>query len=220
MKYLPCVEIDTSDKVTAAVIWLHGLGSDGHDFASLVPELRLPENVGLRFIFPHAPSMPITINGGYVMPAWYDILEMNLERKIDESQLLASAAAVQALIEREIARGVKSERIILAGFSQGGAVVYQAGLSFNQPLAGILVMSSYLATYASLQVHPANQLTPILIQHGSEDSVVNEILGQRAFRFLKDHGCRVDYESYVMEHILCIAQIEVIAHWIQSVLEG
>lgn len=220
MKYLPCVEIDTSDKVTAAVIWLHGLGADGHDFASLVPELRLPENVGLRFIFPHAPSMPITINGGYVMPAWYDILEMNLERKIDESQLLASAAAVQALIEREIARGVKSERIILAGFSQGGAVVYQAGLSFNQPLAGILVMSSYLATYASLQVHPANQLTPILIQHGSEDSVVNEILGQRAFRFLKDHGCRVDYESYVMEHTLCIAQIEVIAHWIQSVLEG
>lgn len=218
MKYLPCVEIETAEDVTASVIWLHGLGADGHDFAPLVPELQLPAGLAIRFIFPHAPSIPVTINGGYVMPAWYDILEMNLERKIDESQLSESASEVHLLIEREIARGIGSERIILAGFSQGGAVVYQAGLSFTRSLAGLLVMSSYFATHASLQIHPANQLAPILIQHGSSDAVVNEVLGQRAYRLLLDRGCLVSYESYAMEHTVCAEQIKSISHWIQSVL--
>ncbi len=127
MKYLPCVEIETAVDVTASVIWLHGLGADGHDFAPLVPELQLPDDLAIRFIFPHAPSIPVTINSGYLMPAWYDILEMNLERKVDERQLIASAEAVQRLVEREIARGVASEKIILVGFSQGGAVAYLAG---------------------------------------------------------------------------------------------
>lgn len=218
MKYLPCVEIETAVDVTASVIWLHGLGADGHDFAPLVPELQLPDDLAIRFIFPHAPSIPVTINGGYLMPAWYDILEMNLERKIDEQQLLASACEVHALIERELERGISSKRIILAGFSQGGAVVYQAGLSFNQPLAGLLVMSSYFATHASLQIHSANQFTPIFIQHGSNDSVVNEVLGQRAYRLLLDRGCQVNYESYVMEHTVCAEQIKSISRWIQSAL--
>lgn len=219
MDYLPCVEIETGTApVAASVIWLHGLGADGHDFAPLVPELNLPESLSIRFIFPHAPEIPVTINGGYVMPAWYDILEMNLERKIDEQQLLISAAAVQALIAREQARGIQSERIILAGFSQGGAVVYQAGLSFEQPLAGLLVMSSYLATHASLQIAPTNQATPIMIQHGSRDGVVAEILGQRAYRFLGDRGCKVSYESYAMEHTLCAEQVLAISNWLQLLL--
>lgn len=219
MDYLPCVEIETgASPVSASVIWLHGLGADGHDFAALVPELNLPDNLAIRFIFPHAPELPVTVNGGYVMPAWYDILEMNLERKIDEQQLLVSAVAVQALIERELARGIKSERIILAGFSQGGAVVYQAGLSFAKPLAALLVMSSYCATQVSLQIHPANQTTPIIIQHGSRDDVVPEVLGQRAYRFLSDHSCRVAYESYVMEHSLCAEQIVSISRWLQKLL--
>lgn len=219
MNYLPCVEIETgTTPVSASVIWLHGLGADGHDFVPLVPELDLPDSLAIRFVFPHAPELPVTVNGGYVMPAWYDILEMNLERKIDEQQLLLSAAAVQALIERELTRGVKAERIILAGFSQGGAVVYQAGLSFDKPLAGLLVMSSYCATHASLQIHPANQTTPTIIQHGSQDGVVQEVLGQRAYRFLADRGCQVVYESYVMEHSLCPEQILSISRWLQKML--
>lgn len=219
MNYLSCVEIETgASPASASVIWLHGLGADGHDFAPLVPELNLPESLAIRFIFPHAPERAVTVNDGYLMPAWYDILEMNLERKIDTEQLLMSAAAVQALIEREIARGVKSERIILAGFSQGGAVVYQAGLSFDEPLAGLLVMSSYCATHASLQIHPANQATPIIIQHGNQDGVVQEVLGQRAYRLLSDRGCQVSYETYAMEHNLCAEQILSLSQWLQKLL--
>lgn len=220
MEYLPCVEKLNQPQlpVAASVIWLHGLGADGNDFAPLVPELRLPEDLSVRFIFPHAPQIPVTINAGYIMPAWYDILEMNLERKVDESQLIASAEAVQRLVEREIARGVASEKIILVGFSQGGAVVYHAGLTYEKSLAGLLILSSYFATHTTASIHAANQKTPILIQHGILDPVVNEALGQRAYRFLQDRGCNVDYESYPMEHTVCMEQVESMSKWIQSVL--
>ena len=127
MSYLPCIEVEPKTSANACVIWLHGLGADGHDFEPIVPELNLPETAAIRFIFPHAPSIPVTINGGMVMPAWYDILEMNIERSVDEKQLLQSADAVRALIDREIERGIDNSRIIIAGFSQGGAVGYQVG---------------------------------------------------------------------------------------------
>ena len=220
MEYLPCVEVLNQPQipVVASVIWLHGLGADGNDFAPLVPELRLPKELSVRFIFPHAPKIPVTINAGYVMPAWYDILEMNLERKVDEKQLTASAEAVKHLVEREIARGIASEKIILAGFSQGGAVVYQAGLTSEKTLAGFLILSSYFATHASVNIEPANLHTPILIQHGSRDPVVNEMLGQRAYRDLQDRGCNVKYESYVMEHTVCMEQVASLSKWIQSLL--
>ena len=204
--------------MTASVIWLHGLGADGNDFAPLVPELRLPTDLSVRFIFPHAPQIPVTINAGYIMPAWYDILEMNLERKVDERQLIASAEAVQRLVEREIARGVASEKIILVGFSQGGAVAYHAGLTYEKSLAGLLILSSYFATHASASIHSANLHTPILIQHGNRDPIVNEVLGQRAYRLLQDRGCAVKYESYPMEHTVCMEQIASMSTWIQSVL--
>lgn len=221
MEYLPCVEKLSQPQlpVTASVIWLHGLGADGNDFAPLVPELRLPSDLSVRFIFPHAPKIPVTINAGYVMPAWYDILEMNLERKVDERQLIGSAEAVQHLIEREIARGIPSEKIILVGFSQGGAVAYQAGLTYEKPLAGLLILSSYFATHLSARINPANQQVPILIQHGNRDPIVHEALGQRAYRFLQDHGCNVNYESYAMEHTVCMEQVESMARWIQVVLD-
>ena len=220
MEYLPCVEILSQPQlpVVASVIWLHGLGADGNDFAPLVPELQLPKDLSVRFVFPHAPHIPVTINAGYVMPAWYDILEMNLERKVDEAQLIASAEAVQHLVEREIARGVASENIILVGFSQGGAVAYHAGLTFGKTLAGLLILSSYFATHASATIDPANQHTPILIQHGSRDPVVNETLGQRAYRLLQDRGCTVNYESYAMEHTVCMKQVASMSKWIQAVL--
>lgn len=158
MSQLPFIEVMHGANAVPdmSVIWLHGLGADGSDFVPVVKELALPETVSVRFIFPHAPEIPVTINGGYIMRAWYDILEMSLERKVDSVQLLQNASAVKALIEQEIARGVKPERIVIAGFSQGGAVAYEAALTYHQPLAGLLVLSSYVATAATLKVNAAN----------------------------------------------------------------
>lgn len=218
MNYLPCVEVESSpnNEVKAAVIWLHGLGSDGHDFAPVVPELKLPSGLNVRFIFPHAPSIPVTVNSGYVMPAWYDIIELTLDRKVDVQQLRASAAQVHALVEREIARGVPSEKIILAGFSQGGAVVYEAALSYPKPLAGLLALSTYFATHESVDVNDANKKIPVLIQHGTDDGVVPELLGQRAVRQLEVFGITADYETYPMEHTVCAAQVADISEWLQE----
>ncbi len=218
MTYLPCIEIESFADIpaTASVIWLHGLGADGHDFAPLVPELQLPDSLSIRFIFPHAPQIPVTVNAGYFMPAWYDILEMNLERKIDEAQLIASAISVQDLIQRELERGVASERIILAGFSQGGAVVYQAGYTFDKPLGGFLVLSSYFATSSSININEVNKNTPILIQHGTRDPIVAPILGERAFQFVQKFSGNVSYETYAMEHTLCGEQVVAISQWLQQ----
>ena len=216
MNYLPCVEVQSNPKieVTGSVIWLHGLGADGNDFVPVVRELRLPAALNLRFVFPHAPSIPVTINNGYVMPAWYDIYEMTLDRKVDVAQLRASAEQVHALIEREIERGVPSEKIVIAGFSQGGAVAYEAALSYAKPLAGVLALSTYFATHDTIVEDAANKTIPILIQHGSADPVVNEVLGQRAYRQLTDRGYAVQYESYPMEHTLCGEQVDAIGKWL------
>jgi phospholipase/carboxylesterase len=216
MSYLPCVEIEPQGPANAVVIWLHGLGADGNDFVPVARQLTLSPTVATRFIFPHAPSIPVTINGGYVMPAWYDILEMSLERKVDLPQLRASAAAVVQLIEREITRGIDSQRIFLAGFSQGGAVVYEAALSYAKPLGGLLILSSYFASADTIELHPANQALPVLIQHGSFDPVVPEALGQRAYRQLLDKNYAVEYQSYPMEHSLCPPQIVAINHWLNE----
>lgn len=216
MNYLTCVELQSNPQaeVAGSVIWLHGLGSDGNDFVPVVRELHLPAALNLRFVFPHAPSLPITVNNGYVMPAWYDIFELTLDRKIDVTQLRTSAEQVHALIEREIARGVPSEKIVIAGFSQGGAVAYEAALSFAKPLAGLLALSTYFATHETVVEYAANKTIPILIQHGSADPVVSEVLGQRAYRQLTDRGYAVQYESYSMEHTLCGEQVGAIGKWL------
>lgn len=214
MTDLPSVEKLHAEPVTASIIWLHGLGADGHDFAGLVPELRLPSDLGVRFIFPHAPQRPVTVNGGYVMRAWYDILDMSLERKVDQAQLLASAQSVHALIDREIARGVDSRRIILAGFSQGGAVAFQAALTYPKPLGGLLALSTYFATADSLNAQPVQHDLPILVMHGTFDSVVPVVLGQRAQTTLTERGYQVRYLTYPMDHSLCIEQVQDIRGWL------
>ncbi|GGY64265.1 phospholipase/carboxylesterase [Cellvibrio zantedeschiae] len=216
MNYLPCIEVQSNPKiaVSASVIWLHGLGADGNDFAPLARELRLPENLNVRFIFPNAPSIPVTVNNGYVMPAWYDIFELTLDRKIDATQLRANAEKIHALIEREIERGVPSEKIVIAGFSQGGAVAYEAALSYGKPLAGLLALSTYFATTETLIENSANKQIPILIQHGSGDFVVDEVLGQRAYRELSDRGYSVKYETYNMDHTVCAEQVDDIRKWL------
>ncbi|WP_127347276.1 alpha/beta hydrolase [Pseudidiomarina mangrovi] len=215
---LPCVEIEPPQPANRAVIWLHGLGADGNDFAPIVPHLKVAANVHIRYVFPHAPKLAVTINGGMVMPAWYDILSMHIEREVDTAQLRQSAQAVNALIAREVARGIKPEHIVLAGFSQGGAVVYEAALSHPQRLGGLLVMSSYLATAASVVCHAANQQLPILIQHGSHDPVVAEQLGQQAQQWLLARNYTVSYQRYPMQHQVCAEQIAAIAKWLNEVL--
>lgn len=215
---LPCIEVEPNQTATAAVIWLHGLGASGHDFEPIVPELQLPETMAVRFIFPHAPQIPVTINNGYVMPAWYDLLSMDIDRKVDETQLIASSDAVVALIERELARGISSDKIVLAGFSQGGAVVYHAALSCAKPLAGLMALSTYFATADSIALSAENQSIPVLIHHGTRDGVVAEILGQRAQTALTGKGYAVEYQTYPMEHSVCPEQIRDISNWLQKVL--
>ena len=216
MVYLPGVELQSNPKngVTGSIIWLHGLGADGNDFVPVAKQLRLPVDRNIRFVFPHAPEIPVTVNSGYVMPAWYDIFELSLDRKVDVDQLRANAKKVQDLIDREIERGVNSENIIVAGFSQGGAVAYEAALTYPKPLGGLLTLSTYFATHGSIVENAANKNIPILIQHGTEDSVVDEVLGQRANHELSDRGCEVKYQTYKMEHTLCLEQLNDISEWL------
>lgn len=218
MSLLPCAEIEPKATATRSVIWLHGLGADGNDFVPIIPQLQLPDNPPVRFVFPHAPARPVTINNGMHMPAWYDILDIAIDRKVDEAQLLASASQIQALIEREIERGIDSHHIVLAGFSQGGAVAYEAALSYDRPLAGLMALSTYFATADSVALNPANQSIPILIQHGVNDPIVPEALGQQAQTRLQALGYRPQYETYPMAHEVCMPQILRISQWLQSVL--
>ena len=220
MKLLPAIEIESPNGavVNASIIWLHGLGADGSDFAPLVPQLGLPDSFGIRFIFPNAPSIPVSINNGFVMPAWYDIKEVDIDRHVDEEQLKQSAAGVHALIDREIERGVDSSRIIVAGFSQGGAVSYEAGLTYPKPLAGIMALSTYFATATSIKVNPIQNSIPILICHGSMDPVVSEALGLKSAATLRNLGFAPEYNSYPMEHSLCPQQIMDIAAWMSRIL--
>ena len=213
---LPCVELQPAASATAAVIWLHGLGADGHDFEPIVPELRLPAELALRFVFPHAPQIPVTVNNGVRMPAWYDIMEFGTERKFNAAQLLVSAAAVHALIDREIERGIASDRIILAGFSQGGAVNFQAGLTYDKPLAAMIALSTYFPTAEAIEVHPANAQLPILICHGTQDGLLPVSMAISGRRQLERLGLSAQFKTYAMEHSLCMEELADIATFIQA----
>jgi len=218
MPMLSCIDIEPKAPATATVILLHGLGANGNDFVPMVAELRLPAGLPVRFIFPNAPSIPVTINGGYVMPAWYDITEINIDRKIDATQLIASAEQVRLLVDREIDRGIPSDRIVIAGFSQGGAVAYQAALTYMQPLAGLLCMSTYFATRQTLTPNSANRKLPIFICHGTADPMVPERMGRDALQDLTARDYPVEYKAYPMAHEVCAAQIADISRWLQRVL--
>ena len=223
MNYLSAIEIEPSEPANASVIWLHGLGASGDDFSPIVPALGLAkkkecENLHIRYVFPHAPSIPVSINGGMAMPAWYDIISIDVERKINEEQFAQSCKQVTDLIEREIERGVASDKIVLAGFSQGGAVAYQAALSFEKPLAGLMAMSTYIASKHSIALQEANKNLAISIFHGSQDNVVPESLGQQALTHLQELGFQPDYKTYVMAHNVSPGQIKDIGEFIANVL--
>ena len=217
---LPALELEPKTPARAAVIWLHGLGADGHDFAPIVPELGLPAALGVRFVLPHAPSIPVTINGGMTMPAWYDIAEVDLRRRHDEVGIRRSAAQIDALIARERARGIPSERIVLAGFSQGGAIALFAGLRHHERLAGLVALSTYLVGEDSLDAErtAVNQRTPILQVHGSHDGVVVPERGRAARASLQRRGYDVTWLDYRMQHEVCWEEIVAIGDFLRRVL--
>jgi phospholipase/carboxylesterase len=217
---LPRIELESAPHPTAAVIWLHGLGADGRDFAAIVPELNLGACPPIRFVFPHAPSLPVTLNGGYVMPAWYDIYGPDLLQRQDAAGIAQSAHAIAALIEHEIARGVPAERIVLAGFSQGCAMALHTGLRFPQRLAGIMALSGYLPLADTLATErtPANQHTPIFMAHGSQDPVVIPARGEASRDLLTQLGYPVQWHSYPMPHSVHPREIADISVFLTTVL--
>ena len=215
MQDLQYIEIETGDNPTAAVIWLHGLGASGHDFEPVVPELGLPEDTAVRFIFPHAPNLPVTINGGMSMPAWYDIKAMDIDRVVDTEQLRASADAVAKLVEQQKHKGTPPERIIIAGFSQGGAVAYELGLSYPERFGGVLALSTYFATADTVERSEANADVPISVYHGTFDPMVPESLGVRSVETLKEMGYDPSYQTFPMEHSVCLEEIQDIGRFIR-----
>lgn len=224
---LPAVEMSSALPVTASAIWMHGLGADGYDFADIIPELQLPRTLGVRFIFPHAPQRPVTINGGYVMRAWYDLLSpvpdapgISGSNNEDDAGIRASEQAIRALIQREINKGIPASRIILAGFSQGGAIALHTGLRYPQRLAGILGLSTYLPLASSLRAerHPANANVPVLMLHGDDDTVITIEEAESSCVVLKECGYAVEWRAYPMTHALCTQEIYDIGAWLRRVL--
>lgn len=217
---LPRIEIETAPNPTAAVIWMHGLGADGHDFASLVPQLNLQGCQPIRFVFPHAPGMPVTINGGYVMPAWYDITGADLTSGQDAQGIQRSALAIDALIAHEISRGIGAGNIVLAGFSQGCAMALHTGLRQAHPLAGIVALSGYLplANTVASECAAANAQTPIFMAHGTQDAVVVPARGVASRDLLVGMGYNVQWQTYPMPHSVHPQEIMDISTFLQKVL--
>jgi len=220
MTLLETVEVETGRNPAASVIWLHGLGADGHDFEPVVPELVRPGERALRFVFPHAPVRPVTLNNGYAMRAWYDILGIDRQSKQDEVGIRGSAAAVRALIAREQERGVSADRVVLAGFSQGGAMALFVGLRYPERLAGILGLSCYpvLASTLDAERQAANQETPIFLAHGNVDPMVDISLGKEGHKLLETRGYQVEWHTYPMPHSVSPEEIGAIAAWLRRVL--
>jgi phospholipase/carboxylesterase len=219
-QYPDAVVMTPAMPATASVLWMHGLGADGTDFVPLVPELHLPDNVAPRFIFPNAPVRPVTVNNGMAMRAWYDIYSTSIRDREDAAGIRASAASVHGLIDRECAAGISARRIVLAGFSQGGAIALQAGLRYAQPLAGILALSTYLPLAASLAAEAAalNQAIPILMCHGLQDPIVPLELARKSCAALQAQGYAPQLLEYPMQHSLCAEEVIAISRWLVRVL--
>jgi len=224
-KLLETIEIETGKNPSASVIWMHGLGADGNDFVPIVNELELGGTPAIRFVFPHAPMRPVTINNGYVMRAWYDVSLGDLEgnsRRADERGVRESQAHITALIEREAKRGVAPENVVLAGFSQGGAIALQTGLRHPRKLAGVMALSTYLPLADSLsqEAAPANKATPIFMAHGTYDPLVPLMMGAGSMTLLTGLGYAVEWRQYPMPHSVCPEEIEDIGEWLRKILKA
>ncbi|WP_417507659.1 alpha/beta hydrolase [Marinomonas gallaica] len=214
---LEYITVDTAENPQYAVIWLHGLGSDCHDFEGLVPQLGL-SGKGVRFVFPNAPIRPVTINGGMKMRAWYDILEMTLDRKVDMDNIHESAEQIESIVTDLAEQGISSENIVIAGFSQGGVIAYQVALFGQHRFAGVMALSTYLADPDVIENDGSNtnQETPFLIHHGSYDPVVAPVLAERAKQHLDELGYDCEYKVYEMPHAVCPDQVRDIALWLNQ----
>ena len=217
---LESIVMETGPAPTLAVIWLHGLGADGHDFEPIVPELGL--DLAVRFVFPHAPVRPVTINGGMAMRAWYDILGFDRRAREDDAGIRASAAAVSELISAQVDRGMRTERVVLAGFSQGGAIALHTALREPRTLGGVLALSTYLPLADSLpqEAATANKPTPVFMAHGIYDPVVPLMMGAGSMTFLAGLGYLVEWKQYPMQHSVCAEEIEDIGEWLRKVLKA
>jgi phospholipase/carboxylesterase len=217
---LAAIELETAPRPSAAVIWLHGLGADGSDFVAIVPELGLPPALAVRFMFPHAPVRAVTINNGMRMRAWYDIAAADLNNRADIAGVRQSQGEIEALIAREKTRGVPAGRIVLAGFSQGGAIALYAGLRHAERLAGILALSTYLVQADRLPAEAAvaNRDVPIFMAHGSADPVVRFEWGLASRRALEANGNPVEWHQYPIEHSLCLEEVRAIGAWLAKIL--
>jgi len=215
---LDAIEIETGKNPTASVIWLHGLGADGNDFAPIVPELRLPK-AAIRFVFPHAPVRPVTINGGMRMRAWYDITD-GANRREDERGVRASQVLIEALIGREKERGTKAGRLVLAGFSQGGAIALNTGLRHPERIAGIMALSTYVPVEEKLsaEASTANRDVPIFMGHGSDDPIIPLVRAEQSRNLLKSLGYPAEWHKYAMPHSVCPEELADIGTWLGKVL--
>ena len=216
------IELVTGAEPRGTVIWLHGLGADGWDFVPIVRELPLPPGLALRFIFPHAPERAVTINNGFVMRAWYDIAQAEIARQPDERGIRESQSTVEGLIEREKGRGIPAKSIVLAGFSQGGAIVLQAGLRHKESIAGIVALSTYLPLEESLdaEASPANKATPIFMAHGTQDPIIPLELAENSRRKLQLRGYNVEWHSWPMPHAVCAEEVEALGNFLARAFGG
>jgi len=216
---LTCITKPATSRAFYSVIWLHGLGADGHDFESIVPDLRLNNTEQINFIFPNAPIQAVTINGGMEMSSWYDILDASLDREVAIDDIYTSSKLLGQLIQREIDSGIKAENILLAGFSQGGVIALHTGLRYPQKLAGIMALSTYLPTIEPLQAERAtvNNDIPIFMAHGTMDPVVQLSIAQQAYSHLKALDYPISWHEYAMEHSLCMEEIMDISHFINRI---
>ena len=212
------VVLEPTTTADAAVIWLHGLGADGYDFVPIVQELRLPATMAVRFIFPHAAPRPVTINNGFVMRAWYNITSLGPDRKEDDVGIRESATVVNQYVQQQNARGVESKRIVIAGFSQGGAIALQAGLRYPERIAGIMALSTYLPLRDAVaaEATQVNRDVPILMCHGLRDDIVPAALGKASRDALTSLGYQVEWQSYPMEHQVCMEEVLDISKWLQA----
>jgi len=218
MDFLPAVEVEPEGNAQRAVIWLHGLGANGHDFPPIVPELGLDDELAIRWVFPHAPAIPVTINGGMVMPAWYDIETLDFRARHDEAGIKRSAQHLTNLVARENERGIPSERILLAGFSQGGAIAQHTALRHPERLAGVIGLSTFLPLHEELarERSPANQATPIFLAHGTLDPMVDYASGVLSRERLRALGYQVEWREYPMLHQVCLEEIRDLGEWIAA----
>ncbi len=217
---LDAIEINPKQSANASIIWLHGLGASAEDFLPIVPQLNLPDDHAMRFVFPNAPIQPVTLNGGFPMPAWYDIYGLAGDVRQDEAGIRRTENLVQALIEKEQQRGIKPERIILAGFSQGGAMALHTGLRYPKKLAGIIALSTYLplADMVANELHPANKDLPILMVHGTDDPVVLPEWAELSRNTLQKLDYKIQWQTYEMAHSFCQEELILIVNWLQKVL--